>query len=345
MRYKGRYQIFNNARIRTYPVKGRTNKVKLDDMADVNQVIQQKIDLPETEVEKISMLAEEIIKSRRKGNPVMLFTGGHLVKNGLGPIIIDLVGRNILTMISGNGSVSIHDFELALMGETSEFVPHALEKGQFGMAFEMNYINAALIVGNNREMGYGESIGKLIRDAAFRKEVAKVLDIDHTAIHFKHPEISIAAACFKENIPFTVHAGIGTDVIDQHFWFDGSAKGGCSGRDFLIFTHESSKLVNGGVFLNVGSAVTGPEVFLKAASMIGNTGDVPANIIAADFDIRPYKPESMDDESSPGYYFRDQKSIVTRIPRAYAGKGFYIEGNQLLTIPLLYQEIMRNLSG
>lgn len=345
MQYKGRYQIFDTSRIQTYPVKGRTNKVKFTNLVNVNQVTQQKIDLPEPVVEKISILAEEIIESRRKGQPVMLFTGGHLVKNGLGPIIIDLVGRDILTIISGNGSVSIHDFELALMGETSEYVPQALEKGKFGMAFELNYINAALIVGNNREMGYGESIGKMIWDVAFRKDVAKVLDIDPSSIHFSHPEISIAAACYKENIPFTVHAGIGTDVIDQHYWFDGSAKGGCSGRDFLIFTHESSNLANGGIFLNVGSAVTGPEVFLKAASMIGNTGDIPKNIITADFDMRPYKPESLDDEFSSGYYFRDQKSIVSRIPQAYSGKGFYIEGNQLLTIPLLYQKLMKNLSG
>jgi len=343
MQYKGRYKVFNSDRINTYPVKDRINKVKFTDLVDIHEVIQRKIDLPAPLVEKISILAEEIIKSRGKGQPVMLFTGGHLVKNGLSPIIIDLVRRNILTLISGNGSVSIHDFELALTGETSEDVPQALEKGKFGMAFELNYINSALIIGNRREMGYGESIGKMILEESFRKDVAKVLDINPSSINFTHPEISIAATCYKEKIPFTVHVGIGTDVIDQHYWFDGCAKGGCSGRDFLIFTHESSNLANGGVFLNVGSAVTGPEVFLKAASMIGNTGDIPQKIITADFDLRPYKPESMNDESSSGYYFRDQKSIVSRIPQAYSGKGFYIEGNQLMTIPLFYQKLMKKI--
>jgi hypothetical protein len=340
MQYKGRYNVFNSGMINTYPVKSRVNKVKYTDLMEVNEVLQQKIDLPAPLVEDTSILAEEIIKHREKGQPVMLFTGGHMVKNGLNRIIIDLVNRNILTMISGNGSTSIHDFELALIGETSEHVPQALKKGEFGMAFEFNYINAALILGNTLKLGYGESIGKMICEESFRKDVAKVLDINPSSIKFTHPEVSIAVASYEKKIPYTVHVGIGTDVIDQHYWFDGCAKGGCSGRDFLIFTHELSNLTNGGVFLNVGSAVTGPEVFLKAASMIGNTGATPKKIITADFDIRPYKPESISNESLPGYYFRDQKSIVSRVPQAYGGKGFYIEGNQLMTIPLLYQKLM-----
>ena len=343
MQYKGRYKVFDPARINTYPVKERINKVKFTDLMEVDDILRQKIDLPAALVEDITVLAKEIIERRGEGQPVMLFTGAHAVKNGLNRIIIDLVNRDILTLISGNGAVSIHDFELALIGETSEYVPQALEKGEFGMAFEFNYINAALIVGNDRELGYGESIGKLICEESFRREAAKVLDINPSSINFTHPEVSIAAASFEKKVPYTVHVGIGTDVIDQHYWFDGSAKGGCSGRDFLIFTHELSKLTNGGVFLNVGSAVTGPEVFLKAASMIGNTGETPAEIITANFDIRPYKPESFKNESSAGYYFRDQKSIVSRVPQAYGGKGFYIEGNQLMTLPLLYQKLLENL--
>jgi len=181
----------------------------------------------------------------------------------------------------------------------------------------------------------------MICKKSFRKKVAKYLGIKSETIEFTHPELSIAAACYDEKIPFTVHVGIGTDVLDQHYWFDGCAKGGCSGRDFLIYTQEVSKLMNGGVILNIGSAVTGPEVFLKAASMVGNVNQTPNDILTANFDLRQYKPETATNETTVGYYFRDQKSIVTRIPQAYGGKGFYIEGNQIQTIPYLYQQLIK----
>jgi hypothetical protein len=266
-----------------------------------------------------------------------------MVKNGLNRLLVDLIHEGLFTIISGNGATSIHDFELALMGETSEYVPQALEKGEFGMAYEFNFINAALSVGNKNKLGYGESVGKMICKKSFRKKVAKYLGIEPNAINFAHPELSIAAACYGMKISFTVHVGIGTDVLDQHFWFDGCAKGGCSGRDFLIYTQEVSKLMNGGVILNIGSVVTGPEVFLKAASMVGNVKQTPNDILTANFDLRQYKPETATNESTVGYYFRDQKSIVTRIPQAYGGKGFYIEGNQIQTIPYLYQQLIKQL--
>ena len=139
------------------------------------------------------------------------------------------------------------------------------------------------------------------------------------------------------------HVGIGTDVIDQHPSADGAAKGGCSGRDFLIFSEQISKFTQGGVFLNIGSAVTGPEVLLKAISMAANVGCKPAGIITADFDLRPFEPGAMTDEGSAGYYRRDQKSVVARIPAAFGGEGFYIQGNQLQTVPALYSAILEEL--
>lgn len=341
MKYKGRYEVFDPAQIKTYPVKGRTNKVKYGDLREIDEVMNTIIDLPEEIKRNIEALAHEIIERREKGQPILLFTGGHLVKNGLNRLLVDLIHKDLFTVISGNGATSIHDFELALMGETSEYVPQALEKGEFGMAYEFNFINAALSVGNKNKLGYGESVGKMICKKSFRKEVAKYLGIDPTAINFAHPELSIAVACYEKKVPFTVHVGIGTDVLDQHFWFDGCAKGGCSGRDFLIYTQEVSKLMHGGVILNIGSAVTGPEVFLKAASMVGNVKQTPNDILTANFDLRQYKPETATNESTVGYYFRDQKSIVARIPQAYGGKGFYIEGNQIQTIPYLYQQLIK----
>jgi len=160
---------------------------------------------------------------------------------------------------------------------------------------------------------------------------------------FQHPEVSVLAACYRRRIPFTVHAGIGTDVVDQHPSFDGQAKGGCSGRDFLIYTQEVTKLTKGGVVLNVGSAVTGPEVLLKAVSMAANVGSVPHGILTADFDLREHEPRQMTDESAPGYYFRDQKSVVTRIPQAFGGRGLYVGADQTQTFPFLCKHILETL--
>jgi hypothetical protein len=340
MEYRGRYKIFDPSRIVTYPVADRINRVKLTHLVDPDKISGMVLDIPKDVEDNVAVLAEEIVAARGKNRPVGLFSGAHLIKNGLGRLLGDLVRRDLFTIISGNGATSIHDFELGLFGETSEYVPQALEKGQFGMAFEFNYINAALILGNRHRLGYGEAIGKFICDEHFRKEAVSILGSERTSLEFRHPELSVQAICYECNIPFTVHAGIGTDVPDQHAYFDGQAKGGCSGRDFLIYTNEISRLTEGGVILNVGSAVTGPEVFLKAASMAGNIGLVPHKIITANFDLRPYHPDKYRDENHVGYYYRDQKSIVTRVPQAYGGKGFYIEGNQKQTIPLLYKKLL-----
>jgi hypothetical protein len=185
----------------------------------------------------------------------------------------------------------------------------------------------------------------MVCNKEFRDRVFALSEKENTSKQFTHPEVSVLAACYENSVPFTVHIGIGTDVIDQHPSFDGRAKGGCSGRDFLIYTQEVSRLTNGGVVLNIGSAVTGPEVFLKAVSMAANAGHVPKNIITVDFDLRHHDARVMSDESEQGYYYRDQKSVVTRIPQAFEGKGYYIQGNQKQTFPLLYRKIMEQLQG
>ena len=340
MEYKGRYKFFDPGRILTYPVAERSNKVKLDDLIAPAHIDDISFSVPEDVERNIDLLAKEIVNARENQRPVVLFTGAHLIKNGLSPLIGDLIKLGFFTIVSGNGATSIHDFELALIGETSEYVPQALEKGQFGMAAEFNYINAALSIGNKYKLGYGEAIGKLICDESFRSEVTDYLKLEPGSVSFMHPGLSLQAICYEIKVPLTIHAGIGTDVIDQHPYFDGEAKGGCSGRDFLIYTHEISNLSHGGVILNVGSAVTGPEVFLKAASMAANTGHVPNKIITANFDLRTYNPENFSNENAVGYYYRDQKSIVTRVPEAYGGKGYYIGGNQKQTIPMLYKKLL-----
>lgn len=343
MKYLGKYKIFNTQTIKTYPISTRMNKVHIDHLIKPADVVEGSYSLPDDILKNIEAVADAVTDAANNKKPVILFAGAHLIKNGLNLFLTDLVNKKLITLVAGNGATAIHDFELALIGQTSEYVPQALEKGQFGMAYEFCYQNIAIELGNKYKLGYGESLGKMICDDSFRKEVLTIAANENSPTEFANPKLSVLAACYKNNIPFTAHVGIGTDVIDQHISFDGRAKGGCSGRDFLIYTQEVAKLTNGGVVLNVGSAVTGPEVFLKAASITANIGKVPNNIITADFDIRHHNPEDMTDESSQGYYFRDQKSVVTRIPKAYNGAGHYIQGNMTVTIPMLYKKIIERL--
>jgi len=340
MIYKGRYQVFNSNQVQTYPISTRNNKVHLEDLITPEATSSMTHQLSDEIADRISMLAEKVVQLRNNGLPIILFTGAHLIKNGLGLLLRDLVKRDIITCVAGNMATSIHDFELAMIGETSEYVPQALEKGQFGMAYEFVYINAALELGDSYQLGLGETLGKTITDPQFRSEVFTKVWKEGSPSTFHHPDKSVLAACYDQHIPFTIHAGIGTDVTDQHPSFNGRSKGGCSGRDFLIYTHEIAKLADGGMVLNIGSAVTGPEVFLKAASMTGNVGKVPKGIVTADFDIRPFHRSDITDESRTGYYNRDQKSIVVRVPEAYDGKGYYVEGNQKETFPLFYKSII-----
>jgi hypothetical protein len=343
MKYNGRYTVFDSHRIKTYPLSTRSNKVSRSDLLMPDDVIDREIKIEAGLSRRITELAEQIIICRKTGKPVILFTGAHLIKNGMGPLIVDLVEKEMLTLVAGNAATAIHDFELALIGETSENVPNAISEGRFGMAYEFAYMNTALSLGNALDLGYGETLGRMICDPDFQNRVLNKVWREGAPKGFAYPEISVLAACYEKNIPFTVHAGIGVDVLDQHPSFDGAAKGGCSGRDFLIYTNEVTGLTNGGIVLNIGSAVQGPEVFLKAVSMAANAGDVPRDLVTADFDLREYRPEVMADESEPGYYFRDQKSIVTRVPHAFHGEGYYIRGNQLDTVPFLYREITRRL--
>jgi len=341
MEYRGKYKAFNPALIRTYPISERENKVAIRDILTPSEALNGQYLLSERTNVALDILSVKAIELRRKNLPVMLFTGAHLIKNGLGLLIKDLVEKDIITCVSGNMATSIHDFELGLIGQTSEYVPKALEKGQFGMAYEFAYMNAAIEKGNELKLGLGESLGKMMFEKDFQKKVLAGVWKPGSPAHFEYLELSVLAACYKKNIPFTIHAGIGTDVTDQHISFNGEAKGGCSGRDFLIYTHEIEKLTNGGMVINIGSAVTGPEVFLKAASMTGNIGKTPKDIVTADFDLRPFDRSNMDDESSTGYYFRDQKSIVVRVPEAYGGEGHYVQGNQKETFPAFYQMLMK----
>ena len=341
MEYRGRYQAFDPRRINTYPVRERHNKVGLSDLVRPGVAAECYGEVDQAVGRQIEEVAEAVVSLRREHKPVVLFAGAHLIKNGLGPLVVDLVERGIFTLVAGNGATAIHDFELALFGQTSENVPNGLEDGTFGMADEFGYINAALAHGDQQQLGAGEALGRTICDESFRQQVWAGVGRADSPSEFAHAEVSVLAACYRQGIPFTMHVGIGTDVIDQHESFDGRAKGGCSGRDFLIYVEQMTRFGGGGAVLNIGSAVTGPEVLLKAVSMAANVGSPPRGLVTADFDLRGHDPEKMTDESAPGYYFRDQKSVLTRVPEACGGRGYYIQGNQKDTVPLWYSEICR----
>ena len=345
MEYHGKYSVFDNSGIKTYSVTSRKNKCTVEDFIDCDRLAAAEVVSPSREAEEVG---QAIAEASHEGLPVIVLTGAHPIKNGLSPIYMDWMRRGVVTLIATNGAGTIHDFEFAAMGESSEDVRGVLARGEFGMAFETcAYINQALIEGNRRKLGYGESLGLLYCDDEFRKTV---LDRVFSSIDsppgevfrpyegFSHSDFSVVANAFRENVPFTVHVGVGTDITDQHANFDGEAKGGTSGRDFLIFTEVVTRLTRGGVILNVGSAVTGPEVLLKAVSMAANAGKAPRGIVAADFDLRPFVfDDEVRDESQYYYYLRDQKSVVTRIPKVFGGRGYYLEGEHALTLSSVYQ--------
>jgi hypothetical protein len=364
--YRGSYGAFDPSHMRTYPLKVRPNKVELDDYVDVAALRKAEVQVPtapwfrnglpgggKDQAAGLEELADYIAECYRNGRPVVVLSGAHPIKNGQIPIVIDMIERGIATLYSTNGAGTIHSFELALTGASSESVRDALPKGDFGMAFETGaYLNYTIEIGAELGLGMGEAMGRLYCDADFRRMV-----IDRTFEHhedtgeyfkpydgFPHADSCVFAAAYRAGVPACVHASLGTDIIDQHASFNPAAKGQTSGADFLVFTQEMCRFTGGGVILNIGTAIMGPEVVLKAVSMAANAGRKPSGLWTGDFDVRPFAfDDQVRDESQAYYYLRDQKSIATRIPKVFGGVGFYFAGLHSDTLPALYQYVMREL--
>lgn len=314
-------QSIDFTKTKTYSAVDRTNLVTIDTLRvpDVD-----KDDLFRST--ELDLLAGRIRAARAQGLGVTCFYGAHVIKCGLSNYLIRLMEEGFITHLASNGAGSIHDFELAYLGGTSEYVPRAIEDGSFGMWEETGaWMNEAIIAGAAQGLGYGESL------AAY---------IDAHPDRFPHRAHCVFYRAAQLGIPITYHVTIGTDIIHQHPKADFGAIGQTSGRDFGIFCQSLTTLDPSGVHLNIGSAVTGAEVFLKALSIARNQGHMLRQITTANFDLIPlgdYKADVGQDAYE--YYYRPRKNVINR-PVSLGGLGLYLCGNHKETVPSLWRKLM-----
>lgn len=314
---KYQQQPVDLGRISTYPLSSRHSKVTVKDFArpltdSEARATAVLIDsLPAMlGAESLRAISNAVISARKNSRSIIWGLGGHVIKTGLAPILIDLMRRGFVSSIALNGSGIIHDFEIAMIGSTSEDVDEALGQGAFGMAEETGYlINQALKDGAADKLGYGESVCRKLNQ-----------------LNAGFAEYSLLAQAYQHNIPVTVHPTIGTDITNLHPNADGAAIGQTAHRDFRLMTSMVQGLNDGGVYLNVGSAVTLPEVFLKAVTVVRNLGLPLTDFVTANFDfIQHYRPNT---------------NVVRRPVANGAGKGYSITGHHELMIPMLAAAII-----
>jgi hypothetical protein len=302
------YEEFDLTGIKTYPLRSRQSKVGLAQFATpfkagsgFDGFLKS---LPSLLAAKdFRDVVDAIVRAKREGKAIIWGIGAHVLKTGLSPLLVDLMERGFISALATNGAGIIHDFEIALSGGTSEDVDATLGPGTFGMAEETgSQLNAAIKVGVTKGLGIGQSVGRFLHES--RPAFA---------------QISIAASAYRLEIPLTVHVAIGTDIIHMHPHASGAAIGEGSLRDFRYFVSCVSRL-EGGVFLNCGSAVVLPEVFLKAVAIARNEGRSLDGLTTVNLDfLRHYRPLT---------------NVVTR-PTAGTGKGYALTGHHELLIPLL----------
>ncbi|MBX7172394.1 MAG: hypothetical protein K1X72_15615 [Pyrinomonadaceae bacterium] len=309
------FEPINLEEINTYELASRPSKVTVKDFAtpiSADDSLKEFLDkLPNIlAVQAIRELAQRIKKAKSLNKPIIWGIGGHVVKTGLAPILIDLMERGFVSAIAGNGSVLVHDTEIALVGFTSEDVDASLGEGDFGAAKETGEIlNSAAKNGQKDKIGLGEAMGREV-------------------INQNPPNADKSLLCqtYKNKIPFTAHLTIGADIGNFHASADGSALGETSHQDFRLFCSIVKEMNDGGVYLNIGSAVIMPEIFLKAVTVVRNLGFPLQDITTANFDfIQHYRPLT---------------NVVRRPNANGAGRGFSITGHHEIMIPLLAAHIL-----
>src|SRR5438477_6411623 len=301
--------------VSTYPLASRPSKVTVEDFAtpvSEDSSLRDYLDsLPDIlAVQSLRNLAARMRRAREASKPIIWGLGGHVIKTGLAPVILDLMRRGFVTAIAGNGSVLVHDAEIAMVGSTSEDVDATLGQGAFGGAEETGkLLNQAARDGARDGIGLGEAMGRAIVNLKPNNE-----------------GVSLLCATYKARVPFTAFVTIGGDVAHFHPTADGGALGATSHTDFRLLAELVRRMNGGGVYLNIGSAVTLPEVFLKCVTLVRNLGDDLADITTANFDfIQSYRPLT---------------NVVRRPTADGAGRGYAITGHHELTIPLLAAELI-----
>ncbi len=315
------FETFDRSQLKLLPLSERIHDLDLRVMMSPDEKIQYTHPT-------IDLLARRIATAKEAGAAVMMMLGGHVIRAGVAPCLIRLMEKGYVTHFALNGAAAIHDFEFALIGKTCESVAKYISEGQFGLWTETGLYNDAVNQGVKEGLGFGEALGKYIEEHLF-----------------PYRQYSLLAAGFRHQVPVTIHVGVGCDVVHQHPNADGAAIGQASYRDFLIYTKSVEKLQHG-VFLNFGSAVTGPEVYLKALSMARNVarqqGRTIANFTTAVFDLLPLEGEDIQaapPKTDPRYYFRPWKTILART-MADGGESYYIQGTHRNTIPLLTHRLL-----
>ncbi len=305
--------------VHTYPLSTRKSKVTAKDLAKPTArgaSLPKFIDsLPKIlAAQDLRDLAAAIQTARKRKRAILWGIGGHVIKVGLAPVLIDLMDKGYVSGIAMNGAALIHDFEIARAGNTSEDVEAALGKGEFGMAEETGWgLNEIAKLAQRIRIGYGEAAGQYLTSGI---------------VNPKYPELSVLASAYKKRIPVTVHLAIGTDIPHMHPSADGGALGAASHHDFRLFCAEVQQMDSGGVYLNWGSAVLLPEVFLKAVSVVRNLGIPLRSITTANFDfIQHYRPIMNVVKRPTASSNHAKKGEVSR--------GFAITGHHELLLPLL----------
>ena len=304
--------------VETYPLESRKSKVNRSDFAktwDAGGSLSAFLErLPEILAgSDFKAVVSAIANAHFNKKTVVLAMGAHVIKVGLNPVMVDLMRRKVISAVAMNGAGIIHDAELAMVGRTSEDVAESLTKGTFGMAQETSdFLNSAIKRSADDECGLGEAVGRSLIDEKY-----------------PYNEDSILVAGVRFRIPVTVHAAIGTDIIHIHPGFDAGMMGAASHRDFRLFASVVASL-EGGVYLNVGSAVVLPEVFLKAMTLVRNLGNKVAKFTAVNMDfIRQY---------------RSITNVVQR-PTSSGGRGYNLTGHHEIMFPLLAAAVIEKIEG
>jgi phosphoglycolate phosphatase-like HAD superfamily hydrolase len=315
-----RYEIFDRSRLEIKPLADRVHDLHLDRWLKLEDPT------PSFEDANLPLVAAHLEQARESGAARILMMGAHVLRAGVNRHIIDLLERGYIDHIAVNGAAAIHDYELSRIGATTESVDRYIRTGEFGLWRETGELNDWIVQAAECRLGLGENVGRRL-----------------AASSYPHKDLSVFAAAWRLGVPITVHAGVGYDILHEHPNCDGAALGAASYRDFLIFAHTVERLENG-VLLNFGSAIMGPEVYLKALAMSRNVarqeGRSIRNFSTAVFDLAPIHGDARRElpKTDPGYYFRPHKTILVRTV-ADGGQSYYFRGDHRATLPALWRAL------